>query len=133
LQNTFTLTARKSDMSELVTLELPENVARNARDLAKRTDRRVEDILVDWLDKAAAEIPVESLPDEEILALCEKQLDDEQQAELSLLLEQNREGILNQKEQERLDKIMRIYRRGLVRKAQAWDIAVARGLKTSLN
>jgi len=120
-------------MSEFVTLELPENVTRNARELAERTDRRVEDILVDWLDKAAAEIPVESLPDEEILALCEKQLDDEHQAELSLLFEQNREGALNQEEQDRLDKIIRIYRRGLVRKAQAWDIAVARGLKTSLN
>jgi hypothetical protein len=120
-------------MSEYVTLELPENVARSVKEVAARTHRRVEDVLVDWLDKAATELPVESLSDEEVLALCEKQLEADQQVELSFLLEKNREGQLERKEENRLDELMRLYRRGLVRKGQAWEIAVARGLKSSLN
>jgi hypothetical protein len=120
-------------MSEYVTIALPENVARSAKEVAERTHRRFEDILVDWLDKAATEIPVESLSDAEILAISEDQLDYELQSELSLLLESSREGALNQAEQNRLNEIMRLYRRGLVRKAQAWEIAVRRGLKSSPN
>ena len=120
-------------MSEYVTLQLPDNVARSVREVAARTHRRVEDVLVDWLDKAVAELPIESLSDEEILALCDMQMNEEQQAELSLLLERNREGELSNQGRNRLDELMQLYRRGLVRKAQAWKIAVARGLKSPLN
>lgn len=120
-------------MSEYVTIELPENVARSVKEVAARTQRRVEDVLIDWLDKAATELPVESLSDEEVLALCDLQLEHDQQEELSVLLEQNREGQLGHAAEERLDKLMRLYRRGLVRKAQAWEAAVARGLKPSPN
>jgi hypothetical protein len=120
-------------MSEYITIVLPENVARSAKKVAERTHRRVEDILVDWLDKAATELPIESLTDDEVLLLCETQLDEAQQGELSLLLERNREGTLEHDEQNRLEEIMQAYRRGLVRKAQAWETAVARGLKSSLN
>lgn len=124
---------REFEMSEYVTLELPENVARSVKEVARRTHRRVEDVLVDWLDKAATELPVESLSNEEILALCDLQLEAEQQEELSSLLQQNREGILAGEAENRLDELMRLYRRGLVRKAQAWQIAVTRGLKPSAN
>ena len=81
----------------------------------------------------ATELPIESLSDEEVLALCEKQLEPDQQVELSLLLEKNQEGQLGSKEENRLGELMGLYRRGLVRKAQAWEIAVERGLKASLN
>ncbi|MBI3971437.1 MAG: hypothetical protein HY332_09120 [Chloroflexi bacterium] len=120
-------------MSETVTLALPEEVAQSARAVAARTDRRVEDVLVEWLGRAAAEIPVESLPDDQVLALQNLQMSDEEQAELSDLLAQQREGTLSNAGRARLDALMDTYRRGMVRKAQALKVAVERGLQPPLN
>ena len=50
-------------MSEIVTLELPESVARSARVVAARTSQPIEEVLVSWLDRAAAELPISVLPD----------------------------------------------------------------------
>jgi hypothetical protein len=119
-------------MNEIVTLKLPEHVVRSARAEAVRTRRRVEEVLVDWIDQAAAEVPVESLSDTEILGLCDTQLADQDQEELRRLLARNREGQLDDIDRARLDVLMQMYRRGLVRKAQAWKVAVARGLKAML-
>jgi hypothetical protein len=119
-------------MSEIVTLELPEHVVRSARAVAARMHRRLEDILVDWIDQAASAVSVDSLSDEEILGLCDLQMTDEDQAELSRLLARNREGQLGDTDRTRLDALMQMYRRGLVRKAQAWKVAVDRGLRASL-
>ena len=88
--------------------------------------------MIEWIDKAAADAPVESLSDAGVLSLCDMQMADEDHEALSLLLAQNREDQLNESERQQLDALMTMYRRGLVRKAQAWKEAVARGLKTSL-
>lgn len=120
-------------MSELVTLELPERVARSAREVATHTRRRMEDVLVEWIDGVVAELPVETLPDDQVLALCALRMDAEQQEELSDLLARNREGQLKSREHNRLDRLMRVYRRGLVRKARALKVAVERGLRPPLN
>lgn len=120
-------------MSERVTIELPENVARSAKEVATRTDRRLEDILAEWIDRVVTELPVESLSDEEVLALCDLQMKDEQQEELSDLLARNREGELTHEQRARLDELMQVYRRGVVRKAQALKVAVERGLRPPLN
>ncbi|HBY99549.1 MAG: hypothetical protein M5U01_33205 [Ardenticatenaceae bacterium] len=119
-------------MSERVILELPERVARDAREVADRTHRQVEDILVEWIEHAVAEPPVEFLPDDEVLALCDMQMDSDQQEALSDLLARNREGVLNEEERSQLDELMQIYRRRLVRKAQAVKVAVERGLRPPL-
>jgi hypothetical protein len=74
-----------------------------------------------------------SLPDDQVLTLCESQLDAEQQARLDDLLARNREDQLATPEIQRLDELMQVYRRGLVRKAKAWKVAVERGLKAPLN
>ena len=120
-------------MSDTVTLQLPSEVARRVKEVADRTHRRPEDILIEWLDRAAADLPVEVLSDDEILDLCDSQLDSSGQAELSQLLVSNREGVLSEVERDRLEKLMRSYRHGLVRKAQAWKVAVERGLRAPLN
>lgn len=120
-------------MGETVTLEIPEDAARSAKEIARRTQRKVEEVLVDWIDKAASELRVEELSDEQILALCDSQLDLGQQAELSRLLALNREGSIKDTEVGQLDELMQVYRRSLIRKAQAWKEAVSRGLKTSIN
>jgi hypothetical protein len=76
---------------------------------------------------------VELLPDDQLLALCDGQWEHPRQEELSDLLARNREGLLLPAENERLDALMRLYRHGLVRKAHALHVAVARGLRPRLN
>ena len=120
-------------MSEMMTIPVPERAVRRAARLASLTQQRVEDVLAGWLDWTAAEIPVETLTDDELLALCNLEMDEEQQQELSRLLARNREGFLGAAEQARLDELMQVYRHGLVRKAQALKVAVQRGLRTPLS
>lgn len=120
-------------MSEIVTLELPDVLVQSARSVATQTHRRVEDVLLEWLDRAATEVPVESLPDDQVLILSDMQMTETQQTELSELLAQQREGNLDHDRRMRLDALMAIYRRGLVRKARAINTAIARGLRPPLS
>jgi hypothetical protein len=119
-------------MSVVVTLKIPEEVAHQAQAVATSTKRRVEDVLTEWLDRAAAEIPVEQLPDNEVRTLVKMQMSEDQQSELNELLDSQREAQLTNVQQTRLDVLMQIYRRGLVRKAQAVKVAVDRGLMPPL-
>lgn len=119
-------------MSEKVTIELPDDLARQVRALAERTQRSFDDVLVDWIRRAGSEPVLELLPDEELLTVCDSQPDPADQEELDELLERNREGPLPPGERERLDQLMRNYRTGLVRKAQALKVAVSRGLRPRL-
>ncbi len=120
-------------MAEIVTLELPETLAQRAKEMAALTNRRIEDVLVEWIDRASTELPVESLPDDWVLALCDMQMEPEQQAALSNLLDHNREGQLDNEEVSQLDELMQVYRSGLVRKARSLEVAVERGLRSALN
>jgi hypothetical protein len=120
-------------VSDTVTLVLPEELARRARDEARRSHRRLEDVVLGWLGQVAAERPIEDLSDVEILALCDLQLAEPLQAELSQLLDRQRESQLDVNGRRRLDEVMATYRRGLVRKARATTIAVERGLRPSLS
>jgi hypothetical protein len=120
-------------MSETITLELPGELAERARAVATQMHRSVEDVLLEWLDRASTETPVDLLPDEQILSLRDMQMSTEQQAELRSLLEQQREGTLDSATRSRLDVLMRAYRQGMVRKAQALKVAVERGLQPPLN
>jgi hypothetical protein len=120
-------------MSEVVTLELPDALAQRAHAVAMQSGRRVEDVLIEWLDRAATEVPIELLPDEEVLALRDLELDAAQQAELSELLARQREGELAGEERGRLDNLMESEWRGMMRKAQALKVAVDRGLQPALS
>jgi len=119
-------------MPEIVTIELPEDLAQQVRTVAARTQRSFDEVLVDWVRRAGAEPLLELLPDEELLAITDSQLTPDQEDELSDLLEGNKEGTLAPAERDRLEKLMRLYRTGLVRKAQALKIAVSRGLRPRL-
>ncbi|MFZ1463680.1 MAG: hypothetical protein WA089_23880, partial [Anaerolineae bacterium] len=70
-------------MSETIVLELPDRLARSTREIATRTQRRLEDLLVDWIDRTMSDLPVEALPDSQVLALCDSQLTNAQQEQLS--------------------------------------------------
>lgn len=114
-------------MSRTVTLELPDDLAAQAVAAAK--GRRLEDASVEWLARAVAAPAVATLSDAELLATCDRRLADDNQAELSALLADNREGRLDAAGRDRLDALMAAYREGLILKAQAWKEAVARGLR----
>ena len=118
-------------MSDTVTLELPPEVARCARALAAATNRRVEDVVVEWLGRVASDPDVGSLLDAEVLELTRSQLSAANQEVLSDLL--RRQSELTDGEQSRLDELMTYYRRGLTRKAHALKEAVSRGLMPRLN
>jgi hypothetical protein len=120
-------------MSEIVTLEVPDNLAALARAVAAQTHRPLEDVLIAWLAKVADDVPVEDLPDTDVLALRDMQMSDEEQVELSTLLARQREGALSDNDGGRLDALMRSYRQGIVRKAWALKVAVARGLQPPLS
>ncbi len=115
-----------------VKLEIPDEVADLAKQVARSTRRRVEEVLVEWLDRASNDIPVESLPDEQVIALCDLQMNNQEQEELGDLLDRNREGDLDGEGHERLEALMQVYRHGLVRKAEALRVAVQRGLREPL-
>ena len=119
-------------MSETITLEVPDDLARRARALASATQRRFEDVVLEWLRWAVEESPVEALPDGELLALCDASFDPADQEALSHLLAGHREGLLTAPEEASLDALMDAYRRGLVLKARALKEAVGRGLRPPL-
>ncbi len=119
-------------MGQTVTIELPEEIERRARDEARRSRRRLEDVVLGWLGQMASERSMEDLSDADIVALCDLQLAEPLQVELSQLLDSQREGQLDAGSRRRLDEIMASYRQGLVRKARATKIAVERGLRPAL-
>jgi hypothetical protein len=61
------------------------------------------------------------------------QMEPEQQAALSNLLDHNREGQLDNEDANQLIELMQVYRSGLVRKARALKVAVERGLRPPHN
>ncbi len=119
-------------MSQRLTVELPDEVAQRARGLAEARNRRLEDAAVEWISEAVAAVEVRALPDDELLRRCDATMGADAQEELSALLLAAREGALAESSRERLDRLMAIYRCGLVQKARAWREAVARGLRPSL-
>jgi len=93
----------------------------------------MEDVLLEWLGRAATDTPVDLLPDEQVLALRDQQMSEDQQSELDELLASQREGGLGDASRRRLDELMDLYRRGMTRKAQALKVAVDRTLQPPLS
>src|SRR4051812_33669869 len=83
-----------SSETQQVVLALPRALVRTAERIAQRTHRPLETVLAEWIDRAAAEFPVEALEDDDLLAVCDVQMGQREQTELSSLLAENREGRL---------------------------------------
>ncbi|HEY7341419.1 MAG TPA: hypothetical protein VH591_11095 [Ktedonobacterales bacterium] len=126
-------TLEKPPMGQTVSLDLPPDLAQRAAAVAQQTHRRVEDVLLEWLGRAASDVPIESLPDEQVLALADREMSQSEQRELSALLARQREGTQDQVTRHRLDELMASYRRGMVEKARALKVAVERGLRPPLD
>ena len=120
-------------MNVTLTVEVPERTAQLVRELAARSGQAPNKILNELLDRSLAEIPVERLPDAEVLVIADMMMDERDQEELADLLDDQREGTLNASQRLRLDQLMQVYRRGMVRKSEALKIAVQRGLRSPLS
>lgn len=70
----------------------------------------------------------ETMPDDEVLANATWSLSQYEKQEMTSLIEMHHERELTRTERLRLDELMKDYRRMLVRKAQALEVAIARGL-----
>ena len=120
-------------MVQSISLDIPDSIVQQAQALASQNQQRLEDILLEWLTHSFTEHPVETLPDSQVLALCNMQLDEQQEGKLDTLLDKQREDELTPADSQELQFLMKLYRRGLLRKAKALKVAVERGLIAPLS
>jgi rhodanese-related sulfurtransferase len=98
------------------------------REIAARTGQKEDAVLSELIDQSVSEIPLSALPDREILAIADMMMAEHDQEELADLLDDQREGQLDATKRIRLDELMQVYCRGMVRKSEALKVAVQRGL-----
>lgn len=128
-------------MSTKITITLPDDVYQRAERFAKLANRDLASVLADTIQlsippvspEAANLEPVSELSDEQVMALTELQMEPEQDARLSDLLDRQQSGILTDTEHLELQTLMQIYQEGLLRKATALSEAVKRGLMEPLS
>ncbi len=128
-------------MSTQVTLTLPDEIYRRAEWLAQLTSRDVTDILSATIELSLPAInagveqavrPMAELSDAEVLALTDLQMEATQDQRLSQLLDHQQAGELTDADRATLIGLMQGYQEGLLRKAQALQEAVRRGLREPL-
>ncbi len=128
-------------MSTQVTLNLPDEIYRRAEWLAQLTSRDVTDILSATIELSLPAInagveqavrPMAELSDAEVLALTDLQMEATQDQRLSQLLDRQQAGELTDADRAVLVELMQAYHEGLLRKAQALQEAVRRGLREPL-
>ncbi len=116
-------------MAKKVTLHLKPEIVARALELAEQSGRHIEEVLADWLNQYADNLPVETLSDAEVLLLCDFEMDPTAQLEMRDLLYCHRERPLSETENVRLEELLQMYRRGIVRRTKATEVAIARGLR----
>lgn len=123
-------------MSTKITITLPDEIYQRAERFARLANRDIASILADTLQLSIPPVstevnnlePVSVLSDEQVLALTDLQMEPEQDARLSELLDRQQAGTLTEDERPELQALMQIYQEGLLRKATALNEAVKRGL-----
>lgn len=115
-------------MLKKVTLYIEDCVIARANALAVYSQRELEDILADWIARYSENIPIEMLPDDEVLWLCGYELNPADRHELMSLLACHRDCDLDDAAMARLDTLLERHRKGLIQKSRALHVAVERGL-----
>ncbi len=117
-------------MTAQITLNLSDEVYRQAELLAQQRHRSVSEILVETLENFLLPTakPVSALSDSEVIALTQLRLQPVQEQRLSELLERKQCGTITQVEREELQALIHIYEDRLLRQAQALNESVRRGL-----
>jgi hypothetical protein len=116
-----------------VTVDLPSTLYRQAQQLARLTEREIEEVLISTLEmslpivlaEAEADIPVSSLSDADILAITELDVD---QQRMRSLIDKQKANTLTPVEQFELQNLFRVSEISLRRRAQALTEAIKRGL-----
>lgn len=127
-------------MTMEVTVSLPDQVYRRALHLAHLSQRPVSEVLTETIalalptlpDDGADSTPLAALDNAALLALTTQELPPADDAHLSALLEQQQAGTLTEEQRSQLAGLMQVYQLGLLRKAQALEEAVRRGLRAPL-
>ncbi len=127
-------------MGTQVTVTLPDEVYRRAERLAQLSHRDIAEVLTDMITLSLPVLhpqpdvpaPVETLSDAEVLALSQFQMEPAQDGRLSELLDRQQAGMVTEAERSELAALLQAYQEGLLRKAQALQEAVHRGLREPL-
>jgi hypothetical protein len=114
-----------------VTVEIDAVTLRRARLLAESCACDLNEILSDWLSHYSENLPVEMLPNDEVLKLCQAGSNTVLRRALHSLLHANIQRTLAPEERQRLDALLQAYRRMLIRQSRAYEVASARGLEVS--
>lgn len=128
-------------MTTKITITLPDEVYQRAERFARLANRDLASVLADTIQLSIPPVrsdvtdlePISALSDEQVLALTELQMEPEQDARLSELLDLQQAGLLTENERLELQTLMQIYQEGLLRKATALSEAVKRQLIEPLN
>lgn len=123
-------------MSTQVTITLPDEVYQRAERFARLANRDVASVLADTIQLSMPLIradgfdleSVSDLSNEQVLAVTKLQMEPDQDARLSELLDRQQADLLGEAERTELQTLMQIYQEGLLRKATALSEAVNRGL-----
>ena len=123
-------------MSTQIIITLPDEIYQRAERFARLANRDVARILVDTIQLSIPPVsgdisdlePVSVLSDEQVLVLTELQMEPEEDARLSEMLDRQQSGILSEGDRSELQTLMQVYQEGLLRKATALSEAVKRGL-----
>ncbi|MEH1916189.1 hypothetical protein [Nostoc sp.] len=123
-------------MSTQIIITLPDDIYQRAERFARLANRDVASILVDTIQLSIPPVSgnvsdlesVSVLSDEQVLVLTELQMEPEQDARLSELLDRQQSGTLTEGDRSELQTLMQVYQEGLLRKATALSEAVKRGL-----
>ncbi len=127
-------------MSTEITITLTDETYRQAERFAKLANKDVASVIADTIrlsiPAVRSDVVVESvsdLSDEQVLQLTQLQMEADQDARLSELLDQQQSGCLSSENRLELEALMQIYQEGLLRKATALSEAVKRKLLAPLD
>jgi hypothetical protein len=128
-------------MSTQITITLSDDIYQRAELFARLANRDIASVLADTIQLSIPSVslnildlpPIADLPDEQVLALTELQMEPEQDARLSALLDRQQANLITDNERLELQALMQLYQEGLLRKATALSEAVKRGLLEPLN
>lgn len=117
-----------------ITISLPEKVFANVANVANKTHRRIDEVIVEKIERDFAfeiedlEKQIAACYDSEIIKLSKVQMPEKQDKRLSFLLQKQGEKDLTKAEQNELWKLMELNRLTTLKKAFAMREVSRRGL-----
>ncbi len=114
-------------MEKLITLSLPETIYQQAQWLGRVTERDTAVVLADTLEmiwstiptESTELLPVQSLSDDDLLAVAQMKMDKRENERLGQLQAQGKASSLTEAERHELLSLLEIYQIGQLRKAAA--------------